>query len=190
MSACMVIADNSILPQKYDKKGLAAVQLLLESTICLFLIEVVMGLVWSKLELILEFGLHQFIGDMYGGWTSFVINSLITSVATMIFTSCAIMTNNFEKILFHLKQLKTMIVGFLNSQRGGQAQCYCVPLRCQFASSGNNDGLSCNGPALLAANSTALPAQNQRSMTSTMRDNQAQGDSHQTYSRKRTNSGC
>lgn len=189
MSVCMILDDNSILPKKYDKKGLGVVQLLLESTICLFLIEVSMGLVWSKLELILEFGLHQFVGDTYGGWTSFVINSLITSVASMIFASCAIMTNNFDKILFHLMQIKTTILGFLNSQRSGQPKCYCVPLRCQFASSGNNDEILCNGAEFSpAANSTAVPARNECPTTSTMRDNRAQGDTHQTSTRKRNNS--
>lgn len=131
-SVCLFLLDNEIIPKKYDRKGPYVVQVLLEFIICLFLIEISMGLIWSKVELLMDFGFRQIIGKAYESWNNLLVNTIITSIATTFFISTAIMTNNMDKIVFQLQRVKTSILDMFK----GRGSC-SFPMTCQVAAPGN-----------------------------------------------------
>lgn len=193
MTILMYLADNDIIPRRYSQRGIAWVMFLLETVASLFVIEVAMILIWSKIELVVEFAIYQALDSKtYSSWGGTLANVLVLTFAAVNFCSMAYMTNHMDVIINQITRWKTSIQELFTQRRQGQAEGaqICVPLRCTCVpmSQAPNGQLG-----IPQAHSTVndqreqISAQQVRPTTSTgiRNGNQGGGDTQQASTRQR-----
>lgn len=136
MTILMFLDDNDIIPRRYNQRGIAWVMFLLETIASLFVIEVAMILIWSKIELVVEFAVYQALDSQtYSSWGGTVANVLVLAFAAVNFFSMAYMTNKMDWIINQVTRWKTSIQELFTQRRQGHGQQegaqICIPLQCQ-----------------------------------------------------------
>lgn len=197
MTILMYLSDNDILPRKYNQKGIAWVMLLLETIASLFVIEVTMILIWSKIELVVEFAIYQALDSKtYSEWGGTVANVLVLAFAAVNFFSMAYMTNNMDTIINLITRWKTSIQELFSRRRQGQhdgAQI-CIPLQCRCvpmpqAPNGQFGIPQTQSPGIDSFDQQEqIPTQQVRpttTSTSIRSGNQGEGDTQQASARRR-----
>lgn len=195
MTIMMFLADNDIIPRRYNQRGIAWVMFLLETIASLFVIEVAMILIWSKIELVVEFAVYQALSsETYANWRGTLANVLVLAFAAVNFFSMAYMTNNMDWIINQITRWKTSIQELFTQRRQGHGQQegaqVCVPLRCQCVpmSQAPNGHLGIpQAHSTLNDQREQISAQQMRPTTSTgiRNGNQGEGDSQQASARQR-----
>jgi Domain of unknown function (DUF4818) len=113
-SVCQVVADIELIPARYKLKGkrLFFVQTAIESIACLFFVEVVMSMIWVKIEVIVVFLLRRYLSDVSGKWSSFAANAMVMTISSLIFVYSSIITGNWDNILNSTFKFAGKIQGF------------------------------------------------------------------------------
>lgn len=145
ISICMILHDNTVIPERYKRKGSSAVYLMIETIMCLFIMELMMSLVWSRIEVTLAFVLKMAMEKVYGKWTDTVINSAITFIAAMFLGYVASVTNNMEikKIFNKMEIIKNVIQNYFQQRNPCQIQTpVASPVSCPMRPvSSRGDGI-------------------------------------------------
>lgn len=152
VSICMILHDTKLIPERYSRNGSSAtVNIILETIICLFIVEMLMSMVWSRIEVTMAFLLKLAMGNIYEKWTTTVINLIISGLAGIFTGYVATVTNNVEPIRNLIGMLKGKITKLFQRQA---AQCNPTP-DCTYSM--NSDAApTCS--INIRTNSIALPA--------------------------------
>ena len=78
-SVYMVLNEIQVIPHCMKELGkkLSIIQILLEAIAYLFIIELIMLVIWARLESIVVFLLTQLLSPFYKTWSSFIANCII-----------------------------------------------------------------------------------------------------------------
>lgn len=152
VSICMILHDTKFIPERYSRNGSsAAVNIIIETIICLFIVEMLMSMVWSRIEVTLAFLLKLAMGNIYEKWTINVINLIISGLAGIFTGHVALVTNNVEQIRKQVGIIKENITKLWRRQA---AQCNPMP----FCPNPINSDAAPTCSVNIRMNSIALPA--------------------------------
>lgn len=120
LSVCMMLVDNEVFPARYKRKKWMEVYLMMETIICLFIVEVLMLMVWSRMEILIELLVMATLKNVYGNWTNCATNVTIHSLAMVILTYSTTVTCNMCKIEIALQKAKKKIQEFMKNRKQQQ----------------------------------------------------------------------
>lgn len=122
-SVCMILNDIELIPARYKAKGkqLNLIQTFVEFVACLFIIEIIMTLIWTKGEVIIVYLLQKYLSDVYGKWATVMANCIVMIFAKMLFVYASMVTGNWDGVSkFAAKSFKKVQDIFSQKKRNPQ----------------------------------------------------------------------
>lgn len=132
-SVCSILYDVDLLPASFATKSAKAVNFVIEAIASLFVVEVAMIIIWSRIERFLVLVISYSLGSVYNSWTPTIVNVIISMGAATVFANCIKATNGWEKLKKSLPKFKQWIPNQSNACRP-QTCCNPCPTTCPVAS--------------------------------------------------------
>lgn len=106
-SICMVLVDIGVLPDRYKRNS--GFHLVLEAVVSLFVMEVVMILVWSNIEVVAEIFLKSSLKNFIAEGADLMTNLIVLSFSLALFSYTTSVTNNWKIVENEYTKLKIFV---------------------------------------------------------------------------------
>lgn len=124
-SVYMVLNEIQVIPHCMKELGkkLSIIQILLEAIAYLFIIELIMLLVWTRLESIVVFLLTTLLTPIYKSWSNFIANCIILVFSLLVLAYISMIRgywdSAWEKVSYTTDKLKKIV-------RANKTECMSV----------------------------------------------------------------